>query len=110
MLVDDHIGATERLREAIGTAADAEPSPLDSAQQAKLRELQASQEPEFNHLFLDIQKAANQEALALHRGYATGGNDAALRFAAAEFAELAQKHLNKVETIRGTRSAPPPRG
>lgn len=110
MLIDDHIRSTARLRDAAGLAAEAPPAPLDSSQQAKLRELQTAQEPEFNHLFLDVQRAAHEQALALHRGYAGSGDDTALRMAAGELAALVQKHLDQVERIRGTRSAPPPRG
>lgn len=110
LLVDDHIRATARLREAADMTAEAAPAPLDSSQQARLRELQTTQTPEFNHLFLDIQRAAHEQALALHRGYARGGDDIALRVAAGEFAAVVQKHLDEVERIRGTRSAPPPRG
>ncbi|WP_162914841.1 DUF4142 domain-containing protein [Desertibaculum subflavum] len=110
LLIDDHIRATARLREATDMTAEAAPAPLDSAQQARLRELQTTQTPEFNRLFLDIQRAAHEQALALHRGYASGGDDVALRIAAGEFAALVQKHLEELERIRGTRSAPPPRG
>lgn len=110
MLIDDHIRAAARLRDAAGMAAEAAPAPLDSSQQARLRELQTAQESEFDHLFLDVQRAMHEQALALHRSYAGGGDDTALRAAAGELAALVQKHLAEVERIRGTRSAPPPRG
>lgn len=110
MLVDDHIRASARQREAIEMNREVAPPPLDGTHRTKLRQLQTARGQQFDNLFLDVQQGMHEEALALHRGYARNGDNAALRAAAAEFAGLVRKHLDEVERIRGTRSAPPPRG
>jgi putative membrane protein len=112
MIVDDHTRATETLKEATGKTLGVAtlPTRLDNAHQAKLQQLQAAQGAEFDRLYLEMQKHGHQEALALHRAYATGGDNAALKVAAREFASTVQKHLEEVERISGTTSAPPPRG
>ena len=112
MIVDDHTRAAETLEEAtsetMGSAA--QPARLDTAHQAKLRQLQAAEGPAFDQLYLDMQRQGHEEALALHRGYAAGGDNTALKVVAGELATMVGKHLQEVERISGTHSAPPPRG
>jgi putative membrane protein len=112
MIVDDHTRAAEALREAagksLGTATP--PARLDSTHQGKLKQLQSANGPEFDRLYIEQQMQGHKDALALHRSYAAGGENAALKVAAGELALLVERHLAEVERISGSRSAPPPRG
>lgn len=112
MLVDDHTRAGEALKEAVGKTLGitTPPTRLDSAHESKLQRLQAADGQEFNRLYLEIQKQGHEEAVALHRSYAKLGDNAALKVAAREFASMVEKHLEEMQKIGGSQTAPPPRG
>lgn len=112
MLVDDHTRAVETLKEATGKTLgiSAPPGRLDNAHQAKLQRLQSAAAPEFDRLFIEILRQSHEETLALHKSYASLGDNAALKVTASELATVMEKHIGEMQRMGDGRTAPPPRG
>jgi putative membrane protein len=65
-----------------------------------LRDLRQARRGSFDTAFNQAQLTAHQEALALHRGYAAGGDVPALRATAAKAVPVVEMHLRHVEQHR----------
>ena len=93
-MIDDHAKSTADLA-ASAKAADLKPaSPLlSSAQQTMIATLGPLSGAEFDRTYLDQQRKAHAEALSLHRTYAAGGDQPALRQTAAKIVPVIEHHI-----------------
>ncbi|MBB6425353.1 DUF4142 domain-containing protein [Sphingopyxis sp. JAI128] len=93
MMIDHHGKSTAKVK-AAATAADAEvPAPkLDADQEKMLADIKGADVAAIDKIYLAHQKAAHDAALALHQGYAAGGEAAALKQAAAEIVPVVEAH------------------
>lgn len=105
LMMKDHTASTEKLKTAAAKDGIAVPSApeLDDAHAAKLRRLQDASADDFDKVYLTQQKLGHEEALHLHRGYAREGEGAALKSAAAEIAQVVERHLGHLKAM-GKRS------
>jgi putative membrane protein len=53
----------------------------------------------FDKTYLDQQRAAHQEAITLHRGYAENGDNPQLRSVAIGGLPMLERHLKSIERI-----------
>ena len=110
MIIRDHTQSTQMLT-AAGAAARVPPPPpgMLPAQQAMLDQLrQAGTGYNFDALFKQEQIQAHQAALALHQGYASGGDVPALRTVAGQIVPVVQGHLAQAQALMVTPPPPPP--
>jgi putative membrane protein len=101
MMVADHTASTAKMKPLIAAAGQAPPAALDNRRQGFLDNLKAASDADFDKVYLDQQDAAHNEALTLMKGYADNGDDAGLKAAAAEIAPVVQKHLDRVQAMKG---------
>ena len=89
----DHSKSTTDLK-AAAAQANVQVSPaLDGEKQGMLDQLTAASGAEFDRLFINQQKTAHQKALATLQGYATGGDNEALKAFAQKATAIVQAHL-----------------
>lgn len=102
MLIEHHTTTTDtllaRAREA-GLAAP--PAVLSPGKKAMIDALYAAPPEAFDRAYLTQQVPAHEQALALHRTYADGGDVAPLRAAAQAAAPLVQRHLDDARRMLG---------
>ncbi len=96
-MIADHTTTTKTLMAALEnpTRKLARPSDMlsdDKASQVQL--LKSAPKADFDTLYLTQQVAAHKQAWALHKGYATDGDDAALRQVAATAVPIVEQHLS----------------
>ena len=110
MIIRDHTNSTQMLMSAAAAAHVAAPPPtMLPAQQALLDQLRSSGSGyAFDSAFKQIQIQAHQSALALHQGYAQGGDVPALRATAAQIVPVVQNHLAMAQALMVTPPPPPP--
>ncbi|HEY8570935.1 DUF4142 domain-containing protein [Phenylobacterium sp.] len=103
MMVRDHTTTTQQLMQAVMSsgASPPPPPPLDARRAGLLRALRGASGAGFDRLYAQQQLMAHQEALALHQGYAQGGDNAALRATAAQIVPAVQQHLQHVQHMAG---------
>ena len=75
---------------------------------ALLQQIQSAPPGQFDMVFRDVQIQAHQQALALHQGYASGGDTPALRAAATNIVPVVQNHLNMLQSLSVAPPPPPP--
>lgn len=100
MMVDHHTMTTQDLMTTARSAGLTPPTPMlppDKAQ--KVAALQAAPAAGFDAMYMREQVMGHEEALALHRNYATRGDNAMLRQAAAKTAPIVEQHLGRARTI-----------
>lgn len=108
LLVAHHTYTTNQLAAAAQAAGLAPPPPaLMPNHQAMLDQLRAAG-PNFDVAFRDAQVQAHQQALALHQGYANGGDVPALRAVAAATVPIIQQHLTSAQALNVNPPPPPP--
>ena len=100
MMVKDHTKSSEELKAA---AAKASPPPsvapkLSAAQQAGLDALKAAGD-DFDRLYAQKQVAAHEQALAMLRAYAEGGDAAPLKDFAGKTAPVVAGHLDAARKL-----------
>jgi len=100
-MIDDHSATTAKLKAAIAAQRlkITPPAALDDRRNGMLENLKGITGRDFDRTYLDQQTAAHQEALILHRGFAEGGDNAALRALAAETAPKVEHHLGMVKQL-----------
>ena len=100
MMIDDHGKATAKLKSAAQAAKLTAPPPaLEPKQQQAVDSIKSADGAAADRAYLDAQKMAHQEALALHQGYAVGGDTAQLKTAAGEIAPVVQSHIEMLAKI-----------
>jgi putative membrane protein len=96
----DHEKSSAELKSMAASANVTVTPALDAEKQRMLDQLKAANGAEFDRLFLDQQKTAHQKALSLHQGYASGGDNAALKGFASKTAGVVKGHLDHANSIK----------
>ena len=100
MLINHHTQTTATLMAAARSAGMTPPPPmLDARKAAMIEELRRTPRERFDMVYFMQQMPAHQEALALHSTYAQGGDNPALRGAAAAAVPLVQQHLTEAQAM-----------
>lgn len=100
MLIDDHNRASQLLKTAAQEAGVAVSAPqLDSSKLSKIQALARASGKAFDSLYLAQQLRAHEKALALHRTYARGGDEPALKGNAEAATTMIEKHLTIVRRL-----------
>jgi putative membrane protein len=76
------------------------PPMMTSDQQAMLKQLRAASGSARDSAYVDQQKTAHQQALALHQGYAGSGDKPALKAAAAKIVPVVQHHIDMLNGMK----------
>ena len=94
MMIQHHTQSTADVK-AAAKAAHLSPAPprLSAAQARDLAALGRIRGEKRDRLYVDQQKAAHADALALQQGYATEGRVAPLRKAAGKIVPVVQQHI-----------------
>lgn len=100
MLIADHMKTTRATTMAAKKAGLTPGTPmLDPGAQPSIDELNAASAADFNRIYFAQQTPAHQAALDLHKSYAAGGDQAALRASAKAAVPIVQKHLTGAEKM-----------
>jgi putative membrane protein len=105
MLIDHHTAMTADLKSALaaGKVSVAPPAALDERRKGMLDNLRAAGDTDFDLAFLHQQLAAHLEALTLHKGYGTMGDNATLKAVADKAAPKIQQHLDQIRKVGGAK-------
>lgn len=100
MMINDHTRTTNEAT-AIARQQGLTPPPPTMAphHQQMLQELRASPPTSFDSAYKRAQIAAHQEALNLHQGFASGGDNEALRAFAARTVPAIQMHYQQAQNL-----------
>jgi putative membrane protein len=98
-MIKDHTANTATMKRIIRAEELplAAPTRLDDAHQQLIDSLSGASGGEFDHLYLEMQMQAHQEALALHQSYAQSGLEPKLRAFAKKTSEVVQMHLGMLK-------------
>ena len=99
MLVADHTKSSNELKTiaaSLQPAVTVTPT-LRPDMQSKIDQLRDAKGADFDRLYATQQVAAHQEALALHRGFASAGQEQQLKTFASKTADVVQKHLTEAQ-------------
>jgi putative membrane protein len=98
MMLKDHANSTAMVTKAAAQAG-IKPTPpmLTPAQQKMIADLRAQTGTARDTAYIDQQKQAHEQALALHSGYASNGDAAPLKAAAAKIAPVVEHHLTMLK-------------
>jgi putative membrane protein len=101
MMVKDHTESTREVSSAVAASnlGIRPPTALDPQHQEKLAELRSAPRADFDHLYMEGQVDAHQEALKLHQSYSESGGDPNLKAVASKLAPIVQHHLDEAQTI-----------
>lgn len=100
-MVQDHGKTSQALRSFVAShpVNIAIPSHLDARHQAMMENLESSSAREFDQVYIGQQAAAHQEALNLHKSYASNGDDKALAALAKTTAAVVEHHAATVKKL-----------
>lgn len=99
-MVQHHTQTSQTLKAALPKAGVNTPPPtsLDARRAAMVADLQRASGAEFDRLFLEQQRMAHQEALALHSTYAAEGDNPTLKQVAATATPVIKQHIAMLES------------
>jgi putative membrane protein len=99
MMVEDHTKSSQDMKAIVARAnvGTEPPARLDSEHQAMIDRLKAARGEEFDREYLSQQVTAHRKALALHQGYAQGGDNTELKGFAVQVVPVIQKHYDWLE-------------
>jgi putative membrane protein len=101
MMVTDHNKSTADVKVAAqASGLTPKPAALDAKKAAMIADLTKASGKTRDQVYLTQQKAAHQEALSLHQGYASAGEKPALKAAAAKIAPVVQHHIEMLSTMK----------
>lgn len=101
-MVNDHQNLGTQLRTVADSLGVRPGVPtMSPQQQAMIAQLQAATGAQRDRVYLVQQGQAHREALALHQGYAAGGDQAALREVARMAAQVVEGHLMELDRVAG---------
>lgn len=98
-MIEDHTAAGERMKEAALGDGLATADMLMPDHQSQLDNLAAVAVEDFDQSYLAAQLAAHEEAVLLFQGYASDGEEGALRDFAAETLPTLEMHRREVEAL-----------
>src|SRR5689334_24714562 len=90
----DHEKSTADLKTAAASSNVTVAPAMDEEKQGMLDKLKAASGADFDRQFVEIQKAAHQNALNLLQNYASSGDNPALKDFAAKASKVVQGHLD----------------
>ncbi len=99
-MIADHMQTTKSLMAALPKTQPKvakPPKALSEPNAAKIAALKSASSDTFDQLYMQQQADAHKTAWALHKGYATDGQDAALRQVATTAVPIIEKHLMHVQ-------------
>ncbi len=100
MMVDDHGKSTAKVKAAAQAAGlTVAPPTLDAAQQQALDGIKAASGEAADRAYLDAQRTAHADALALHSGYRENGDTPELKAAASQIAPVVQHHIDELSKL-----------
>jgi putative membrane protein len=100
-MIDQHTATTAQLKRTLSAAeVDATPpTQLDAAHEAKLKALKSAGGSAFDSTYVQQQVIAHEQAVALHQGYASAGDNPQLQQFASEMAPKVQHHLQMARAL-----------
>lgn len=105
-MVKDHSKTSANLMSALNNAQRKIAPPSDQLptdKQAMIDQLKAAPRgAAFDNLYLSQQLQAHQQAWSLHKGYATDGDDSALRAVASETVPVVESHLTMIKSLQAS--------
>lgn len=106
MMVEHHTTAMHQMRSALRSHEVTDEIPdaapvvaLDARRAGMLKHLEEAADDVFDHTYLDQQRMAHQETLALHDGYAENGGNPQLRSVARGGRPMVARHLKMLGRI-----------
>jgi putative membrane protein len=100
MMIDQHQLSTKKVMAAAeGVNVGPTPPPLNTDQQGSLNEIRDAQAADVDAVYLRHQRAAHALALSTHRGFAQGGDNPALKRAAAEIVPVIERHIAEIDRL-----------
>jgi putative membrane protein len=101
MMVTDHTKSTMKLKAAaLASKAKAPKTPmLTPTQTEMLAQLKAETGPARDMAYVAQQKAAHNQALAIHKAYAEGGRSIALKTVANGVVPVVEHHIDMLKTM-----------
>lgn len=100
MMVTQHQQSTAKLTEAAKAENISAAAPtLNTDQQGMLAEIENAGPDQIDAVYLRHQRAAHALALATHRAYAEGGDNAALKRAASEIVPTVERHIARIDEL-----------
>lgn len=96
----DHTKSSAELKTAASSAGVTVTPALDAEKQGMLDQLKAASGAEFDRLYLEQQKTAHQKALALVEGYASGGDNPALKAFASKATTIIKGHVDHMNAMK----------
>lgn len=100
MMVTDHTKSTAMVKAAAGKSGLKPKPPMLSAKQAgDLAALRAASGADRDTLYVTQQKAAHQEALALHQDESANGKAKPLKAAATKIVPVVEGHIAMLDTM-----------
>ena len=104
MLIKHHRQTTTATLAAARKAGMTPPPPVPNpGARASIGELQSASAADFDRIYLAQQVPAHRAALALHKSYGAGGDQAALRTSARKAVPIVQQHLTAAERMQRSR-------
>ena len=93
-MVEDHGDAATKFKKAVSDATLKEPSTSpDDKHEAILKDLRTKSGADFDKAYIDAQKQAHVETVALFESYAKGGDNPRIKLFAQELLPKLQQHL-----------------
>jgi putative membrane protein len=106
MMVEHHTTAMHQMKSALMSSEvrrdfpDLQPTgELDNRREGLLKHLQEAPADDFDKTWLDQQRLAHQETVALHKGYAEHGDNPQLRSVALGGLPMVERHLKTLQTL-----------
>lgn len=100
MMIDHHAKSTADVKAAARKARVAVPAPKLMPLQAELvAQLRAESGPARDAAYVAQQKAAHNQALAVHKAYAADGTAAPLKAAAAKIEPVVMQHIEMLKAM-----------
>jgi putative membrane protein len=106
MMTTDHANTSAAVMAAAKQASVGLPGGPNPKHMAMLKQLREAGHAKMERVYVDQQVMAHEEALALHQGYATQGDNPGLRAAAASAVPIVQAHLTEIRRIQAAMGGP----
>jgi putative membrane protein len=98
-MITDHTKTTAELKGMVGKAKAKLPTDMDAEHQQKLAKLQKAGS-DFDAMYAAMQVEAHEVAIKLFEGFASGGEDVALKAWASKTLPALKKHLEHAKQLK----------
>src|SRR3546814_5859420 len=105
-MIMDHSKTSQKLEDFVtnNPVNIAIPENMDGRRSAMIENLRKASDDEFDSVYMGQQAAAHDEALNLHKSYASRGDYPKLTALAAETAKIIEHHRNMIAKVQAARS------